>query len=294
MIDHAEIFRSLSPAEKKVLRGVEEGMKTHEWVPVEDIDKHAGLGRKEVEYRLNSLVDKDLVERYVQSYTGYRLKFNGYDILAIEAFVARDTIDALGEIIGVGKESVVIAAMGLRPAAIKLHREGRSSFKQVKRSRQHLVDIEIVNFSWLYAARLAARREYDALKLLYPRVSVPEPIDYNRHAVVMSVVGGVEMAKATLVDPEWYLEETLKQIKNAYSAGLIHSDLSEYNVMVRDDGITIIDWPQYVKVGSKTADEMLSRDVGNVLAYFERKYRIRRDLQATLDGIKAREPRAVS
>src|SRR5512138_2709518 len=190
MIDHATVYRSLLPEEKKILRGVEEGMKTHQWVPVEEIEAFTRLGRKTVEYRLNELVDKNLVERYIQSYTGYQLKFDGYDILAIEAFVNRDTIEALGEVIGVGKESMIVAAMGLRPVAIKFHREGRTSFKQVKRSRQHLVDIEIENFSWLYAAKLAAKREYDALQLLFPAVSVPEPIDYNRHAIVMSVVGG--------------------------------------------------------------------------------------------------------
>jgi RIO kinase 2 len=286
MIDHAAVYRSLLPEEKKILRGVEEGMKSHEWVPVEDIEAFTRLGHKTVEYRLNELVDKNIIERYIQSYVGYRLKFDGYDILAIEAFVKKETITALGDVIGVGKESVVIAAMGLRPCAIKFHREGRSSFKQVKRSRQHLVDIEIENFSWLYAAMLAAKREYDALEKLFPAVSVPEPIDYNRNAVVMSVAGGVEMAKANLIEPEWYLDLTLEQVKKAYGLGIIHSDLSEYNVMVRDDGITIIDWPQYVEVGGKTADEMLARDVGNILTYFERKYRIKRDLDATLTAIR--------
>lgn len=287
MIDHATVYRSLLPEEKKILRGVEEGMKSHQWVPVEDIEAFTHIGHKTVEYRLNELVDKGVIERFIQSYVGYQLKFDGYDILAIDTLVKRGTIEALGEVIGVGKESVVIAAMGLRPVAIKFHREGRSSFKQVKRSRQHLTDIDIENFSWLYAAMLAAKREYDALEKLFPAVRVPEPIDYNRHAVVMSVVGGVEMAKASLIDPEWYLDRTLEEVGNAYGVGMIHSDLSEYNVMVRDDGITIIDWPQYVDVGTKTADEMLARDVGNILTYFERKYRIKRDLDATIKTIKA-------
>ena len=117
---------------EKILRGVEEGMKSHEWVPVEDIEAFTRIGHKTVEYRLNELVDKNVIERYIQSYVGYRLKFDGYDILAIDAFVKKETITALGDVIGVGKESVVIAAMGLRPCAIKFHREGRSSFKQVE------------------------------------------------------------------------------------------------------------------------------------------------------------------
>ena len=287
MIDHANVYRSLLHEEKKILRGVEEGMKTHQWVPVEELEKFTRLGHKTVEYRLNELVEKNIIERYIQSYVGYQLKFDGYDLLAIDTFVKRGTIQGLGEVIGVGKESVVIAAMGLRPVAIKFHREGRTSFKQVKRSRQHLTDIETENFSWLYAAMLAAKREYDALEKLFPAVSVPEPVDYNRHAVIMSVIDGVEMAKANLIEPEWYLDRTLEEVKNAYRIGLIHSDLSEYNVMVRDDGVTIFDWPQYVAVGNKTAEEMLARDVGNILTFFERKYRIKRDLDETIKTIKA-------
>jgi RIO kinase 2 len=288
MIDHAAVYVELVLNEKKVLRAVEEGMKRHEWVPVEEIESFAKLGRKEVEYRLNRLVEMSIIERYIQSYVGYQLKFDGYDILAIDALVKKGTITALGDVIGVGKESVVLAAMSTRPVAIKFHREGRTSFKDVKRSRQHLIDVEIQNFSWLYAAMLAARRVFEVMKELYPMVIIPEPIDQNRHAVVMSVVEGVEMAKATLVDPEWYLDGVIEQVKKAYDLGFIHSDLSEHNVMVCDEGLTIIDWPQYVKVGSKTADEMLERDVKNVLTHFEKKYRIKRDLQAMIDYIKGK------
>lgn len=38
MIDHAAVYRSLLPEEMKIIRGVEEGMKSHQWVPVEDIE----------------------------------------------------------------------------------------------------------------------------------------------------------------------------------------------------------------------------------------------------------------
>ena len=39
MIDHANVYRSLLHEEKKILRGVEEGMKTHQWVPVEELEE---------------------------------------------------------------------------------------------------------------------------------------------------------------------------------------------------------------------------------------------------------------
>ncbi len=286
MIDHAIVFRSLRPEELKILRAIENGMKTHEWVSTEDMAAYTGLSEKEVNYRLKNLADLDLVERFTGHYVGYQLKFNGYDILAISAFLRQDTINSLGGLIGVGKESVVIAAMGQgsRPLAIKFHREGRTAFKQVKRKREHLVDLHNVN--WLYASALAARHEFDVLKQLYPPVSVPEPIDHNRHAVVMSVVEGYELSRVKLEDPGWYLDRIIEQLVLAYRCGYVHGDFSEYNVMVSESGVTIIDWPQAVQAGTKLADKLLARDVSNILTYFVRKYRIKRNVEEVVKKVR--------
>jgi RIO kinase 2 len=289
MIDHATVYKALKPADIKVLRSIENGMKTHEWVPAPDMAAYTDLSEKTVDFRLHILSDMDLIDRYTATYVGYQLKYNGYDILAINTFVKRNIIQSLGGILGVGKESIVLAALGgsavgSRPLAIKFHREGRTAFKQVKRKREHLVDLE--HFSWLYASKLAAQREFEALKALYPKVSVPEPVDYDRHAIVMNVIEGYDLSRATLVDAEWYLDKILAQVKLSYEMGYINGDLSEYNVIVREEGVTVIDWPQYVTLESKLADKLLERDVYNVLTYFERKYRVKKDIQKVLKNIK--------
>ena len=54
-------------------------------------------------------------------------------------------------------------------------------------------------------------------------------------------------------------------------AGIIHGDLSEYNVLVGRDGLVIIDLPQAVNAaGNNNARSMLERDVENITAYFGR------------------------
>ena len=289
MIDHATVYKSLKPADIKVLRGIENGMKTHEWVPVPDMAAYTGLNEKTLEFRLHILNGLDLIDRYSSTYVGYQLKYNGYDILAINTFVKRNVIQSLGGVLGVGKESVVLAALGgqavgARPLAIKFHREGRTAFKQVKRKREHLVDLE--HFSWLYASKLAANREFEALKALHAHMSVPEPVDYDRHAIVMNVVEGFDLSRASLVDPEWYLNKILDQVKLSYDQGYVNGDLSEYNVIVSENFVTIIDWPQYVTKTSKLMDKLLERDVFNILTYFERKYRIKKDLVEVVKNIK--------
>ncbi len=261
MIDHAVVFKSLKPEEIKILRAIEHGMKTHEYVAVSDMSAFTGFSEKEIDYRLNNLIQLDLIERFVGHYVGYQLMYNGYDILAISTFVYREVIHSLGGIVGVGKESVVIAAIGKDgiPLAIKFHREGRTAFKQVKRKREHLIDLH--NVSWLYASALAAKREFEVLEKVYPVVSVPEPFAHNRHAIVMSIVTGHELSRAKLEEPEWYLEEIIKQLALTYHQGFVHGDFSEYNVMVSETGVTLIDWPQAVAVGTKIAEDPAPEDV---------------------------------
>jgi RIO kinase 1 len=61
------------------------------------------------------------------------------------------------------------------------------------------------------------------------------------------------------------------QVVRMLCAGVVHGDLSEYNVLVGSDGPVIIDLPQAVNAaGNNSAAAMLERDVDNLTAYFGR------------------------
>jgi RIO kinase 2 len=159
-----------------------------------------------------------------------------------------------------------------RPLALKFHREGYTEFREVNREREYTADHEHV--SWLYTARKAAEREHEALRTLYPDVSVPQPVDQNRHAIVMEQLSGVELAR-TRLDPDQVvgvLDLVLAEMAAAHAAGYVHADMSEYNVAVDEDGVTVFDWPQAVPTDHANARELLVRDVENVVGYFRRKY----------------------
>jgi RIO kinase 2 len=290
--DTLRVFKDLNSKDFRILTGIETGMKHFEWVPLEELNKYTKLPVDKLEYRLKKLVRDKLVVRNTQPYEGFQIYFEGYDALALNTFVKRKTITAIGDEIGVGKESVIFEAIRqpelglgeLIPVIIKFHREGRTSFKQIKRVREHLGERE--HFSWIYAARLAAQREYKIMATLYPKVSIPRPYDQNRHAIVMELAKGSLLSKTKLLDPEWYLEEILKQVAITYSMGIIHADLSEYNIFASEDGVQLIDWPQYITLEHPHADEILERDVSNILTHFYRKYGIKREINETLDEIK--------
>ena len=143
------------------------------------------------------------------------------------------------------------------------------------------------NFSRIYAARLAAHREYEIMSRLCPKVSIPKPFDQNRHVIVMDLAKGSLLSKTKLLDPEWYLDEILKQVKLIHSMGIIHADLSEFNIFVSEEGVQIIDWPQYITQEHPQADEILERDISNILIHFFRKYGIKRELKEQINEIKS-------
>lgn len=293
MIDDViKLFKELDSKDLRILQGIEMGMKHYEWVPVEEVMKFTRLPFAALEYKLKQLMRKKMVVATNTPYEGYQIYFDAYDALALNTFVKRGTVSAIGDEIGVGKESVVIEAVREpelkigepQGVIIKFHREGRTSFKSVKRVRSHLDDKE--HFSWIYAARLAAKREADIMRQLYPDVAVPKLIDNNRHALVMEVAPGSLLYRTKLEDPEWFMNAIIDQLKATYKKGIIHSDVSEYNIFVYDGGVQLIDWPQYVDTSHPQADELLARDVLNVLKHFRRKYSISRDQDEVMAHIK--------
>jgi RIO kinase 2 len=283
----AEALLGLSREDRSLLSAIETGMKTHEWVPSFVISELSGLPVRKVEYRLGQLFEKKLVERESMHYLGYRIDFDAYDLLALSDFVKRGTVKAFGERIGVGKESVVYEALGETHLAVKFHRQGRTSFKHIRRLRDHLTDQTKV--PWIYAAALAARHEFAIMEKLYPIVSIPRPFAVSRHVLAMEFVNGPALNRITLSDPENGLNMILGEVAAAWGLGVIHADLSEFNVMVDESGPKIIDWPQAVEVTHPHAQELLERDLVNVLRFFERKYRIEMPLERALSRVREAE-----
>jgi RIO kinase 2 len=268
----APLLPELEPQDVHLLSGIEHGMRFSEWVQVEKLPEFAGLDREEVDYRLERAATRGLVERKTIQYEGYRLKFEGYDALALHTFAERDTIDGFGAPLGVGKESDVYEVRSYQPLALKFHREGYTNFRAVDKERDYTSDHEHV--SWFYTARKAAEREHETLRELYPDVSVPRPVDHNRHAIVMDKMDGVELARAALDGEQavGVLDLVLAEMTAAYEAGFVHADMSEYNVFVATEGVTVFDWPQAVATDHENADEFLERDARNLVGYFQRKH----------------------
>ena len=122
--------------------------------------------------------------------------------------------------------------------------------------------------------------EVDALyQLRDAGVRVPEPHGYFHGVLVMELVtdadgfsaprlGEVELAAD---DARAFHRVLVRQVVRMLCCGLIHGDLSAYNVLVGEDGPVVIDFPQVVSAGGNNAARtMLLRDVNNLTAYLGR------------------------
>lgn len=130
--------------------------------------------------------------------------------------------------------------------------------------------------------------EVDALhRLAAAGVLVPRPYNYLEGVLLMELVtdetGNAaprlnDMALSAAQAREFH-HILIMQVVRMLCAGIVHGDLSEYNVLVGGDGPVIIDLPQAVNAtGNNSAGAMLQRDVENLTAYFGR---FSPDLRAT-------------
>jgi RIO kinase 1 len=122
--------------------------------------------------------------------------------------------------------------------------------------------------------------EVDALyRLAAAGVRVPQPHLCYEGVLLMQLVTDTEGNPAPRLNDVALSEEQalafhaglLNQVMRMLCAGMIHGDLSEYNILVGTDGPVIIDLPQAVDAaGNSNAGPMLERDVDNLKSYFSR------------------------
>jgi RIO kinase 1 len=150
------------------------------------------------------------------------------------------------------------------------YQEGR----KVRGSRQARAMGKATRFGRKEAEAAWKNAEVDALyQLTAAGVRVPKPYGYFNGVLVMELVtdadgysaprlGEVELSADTARAFHRFL---MQQVARMLCIGLIHGDLSEYNVLVAPEGPVIIDLPQVVSAsGNNNARTMLRRDVGNI------------------------------
>lgn len=122
--------------------------------------------------------------------------------------------------------------------------------------------------------------EVDALRRLAAAgVRVPRPYNFYEGVLLMELVTDLEGNAAPRLNDVEFSEalalathaQLISEVVRMLCAGIIHGDLSEFNILVAADGPVIIDLPQAVDAaGNNHAEAMLERDVANLRNFFGR------------------------
>lgn len=273
----------LNKGDFKILMVFASSLKNRQFLNLTTLSQYANLSQGLIEHHLERLVKFGLISK---SNIGYTLLVTGLDIYVLKILSNKNIITALGPQIGIGKEAEVYLAHDLlnQDRILKMFRLGRSSFKQIKRTREVSAGIN----SWLLLNIETAKKEYDILTYLRgSSSSFPTPLYRSFHCIVMEAIYGDRLSDIEILnDPELVLEKIINNISIAYCKGYINGDLNEYNILVNDDNIFILDWPQAVRVDTVNADIVLTRDVKNILKFFSKKFNVEEDLHKIINKIK--------
>lgn len=271
----AEKFKRMREVAWKVMDGIFKNMWDYKFVPVEIIARDSKVEENKVERILKGLADEKLVEFKRTEYLGGAFTFLGLSLYSLKRFVKKDVVTMLGKKMGEGKESIIyncISKWG--EAVIKFHKVGYQSFKKVREKR----DYGDLHYTVLMIR--SARNEYNALKKLHGKVSVPKPYGWEGNAVLMELIDAKELYKVRLKNPKDVLEYILEEVREMYALGIVHGDLSQFNILVSSEGIWIIDFPQAIDLNElddeemRIAEEIFRRDLENILNYFKKAYNL--------------------
>ncbi|MEM1579280.1 MAG: RIO1 family regulatory kinase/ATPase [Archaeoglobaceae archaeon] len=278
-MDISSLYNKTSKNSWRVIQAIFKNLWNYKFVPVTVISEFAKLGDEKTRKILKSLGGEGIVLNKQTEYEGATLTFVGISLYSLYKLVKSNEVRAIGKKMGEGKESLVYNCISKHgEAVIKFHRVGYPSFKKVLKKR----DYGTLNFPVLSVR--SAKREFTTLKKLQG-LAVPEVYAWEGNAVLMQLIDAKELFKIRIENPGELLDLIIKEVAKFYRRGIVHGDLSQYNILVGENGFWIIDFPQSIEVGEGNWRELLERDIANVLRFFNRTYRIERDINSIITEI---------
>ncbi|WP_178918244.1 serine/threonine-protein kinase Rio1 [Natronomonas gomsonensis] len=197
---------------------------------------------------------------------------------ALYKLVQDGYIDAFGGPISTGKEANVYTALGPDgEVAVKVYRINASDFRQMRDYLDGDPRFEGIGSDKKKVVVAWTKKEYaNLMRARKAGVRVPEPLAVERNVLVMEYLGGENdrakrLNEVHVENPQTAYEVVREYTRRLYRAGLVHGDLSEYNIVVHDGELCLLDLGQAVTVHHPNAREFLERDCHNVAAFFRRQ-----------------------
>ena len=240
----------------------------------EKVDKR--LSRKEKAYEIESLMKNKRSE----DYQVFEEVFDRSTLMTIYDFMNKGIIDEIHGVVSAGKEARVYWGKDIKgnELAIKIYLtssagfkkgmipyiEGDPRFAHVRRDTRSLI------FTWAQKEFKNLRRAKEA------GVNVPEPLAVQKNVLIMKFIGkngerAPLMKETAPEEPQRVFKLLLTYLRRLYrKGGLVHADLSEYNIMLWKGKPVIFDVGQSVLIKHPMAERFLRRDLENLHRFFKR------------------------
>jgi len=190
--------------------------------------------------------------------------------------------------VSVGKEANVFTAITKDRERIiaKIYRLENCNFSKM---REYLItdpryvsttkNSRMIIFTWV-------QREYRNLMIAREVLKVPRPIAFKDNIILMEFIGDTDPASELkghpAADPKKFYAKVITNMKKLYSKGLIHGDLSPFNILNYNEEPVFIDFSQGTMKDATNAEELLRRDITNICTYFRKYFTITKDEEEKL------------
>ncbi|MBI2101633.1 serine protein kinase RIO [Candidatus Woesearchaeota archaeon] len=204
--------------------------------------------------------------------------FDQFTQRTVYKLITQGHFEGLESPISIGKESNVFSALrkdGTR-VMVKIYRletcdfnrmydyiKDDPRFLKLKKGKRNII------FTWV-------QREYrNLLKAREANVSVPTPLTFSKHVLVLEFIGDNDVIAPKLKDelpknPKDFFNKIISNMKKLHKAGLVHADLSAFNILNYNEMPVFIDFSQCTTLESSRAEYYLERDIRNICNFFRK------------------------
>ena len=204
--------------------------------------------------------------------------FDDATFAALYKLVQDGHIDAFGGPISTGKEANVYTALaGEQTVAVKVYRINASDFEEMGEYMEGDPRFDSLGGDKKSIVIAWVRKEFANLRRArLAGVRVPDTAAVERNVLVMEYLGteqgrGKRLGEVHIENPDTAYEVVREYVRRLYDAGLVHGDLSEYNIIVHNSQLYVIDLGQAVTFHHPNSNDFLERDCRNVANFFHRQ-----------------------
>ncbi len=205
-------------------------------------------------------------------FIAYENVFDQSTLRAVFKMSGQGFFDNIEGPISTGKESnVFLVKLGEEKRVAKIYRTNDAAFKKMHeymKSDPRFSGMKGTNLTIVY---LWAKKEFrNLMRAREKEVNAPMPFSVFKNILIMEYYDAPLLIKQPPNDPKKFYEKLIKEVIKLKTAGLVHTDISEYNILNNNEEPVLIDFSHALDLRYPNVQRYLIRDIHNIVTYFNK------------------------